>query len=71
MNNFIKLTDLDKGTVVILNSTFIQSITEQTNGSYIIMTFKENHSHFKVKETVEEIMKQIKKSNTFYTTTYR
>ena len=69
MNNFIKLTDLDKGTTLMLNSTFIQSISEQVKGSYIIMTFKDNYSHYKVKETVDEIMKQIEKSNWITTRT--
>ena len=69
MNNFIKLTDLDKGTTLILNSTFIQSISERKNGSYIIMTFKEDYTHFEVKETVDEIMKQIEKSNWITTRT--
>jgi len=59
-NNFIKLTDLTKDTAIILNVNFIQSITEQKNGSYIIMTFKENYNHFEVKETPKEIMKLMK-----------
>jgi uncharacterized protein YlzI (FlbEa/FlbD family) len=69
MNNFIKLTTLDKGTTLVLNSTFIQSIQEQKNGSYIRMAFKETYSHYEVKETIEEIMKKIDKGNWFTTTT--
>ena len=69
MNNFIKLTTLDKGTTLVLNSNFIQSIQEQKNGSYIRMAFKETYSHYEVKETIEEIMKKIDKSNWFTTTT--
>jgi len=71
MNNFIKLTTLDKGTTLVLNSNFIQSIQEQKNGSYVVMGFKEDHSHYEVKETVEEIMKKIDKGNWFTTTTKR
>jgi hypothetical protein len=59
-NNFITLTDLTKGTTIILNANFIQSIAEQKNGSYIIMTFKDGYSHFEVKETPKEIMKLMK-----------
>ena len=59
-NNFITLTDLTKGATIILNVNFIQSIIEQKNGSYIIMTFKESYNHFEVKETPKEIMKLMK-----------
>ena len=59
-SNFIKLTDLTKGTTIMLNINFIQSITEQKNGSYVIMTFKESYSYFEVKETPKEIMKLMK-----------
>ena len=60
-NNFITLTDLTKGTTIILNANFIQSIAEQRNGSsYVIMTFKDGYSHFEVKETPKEIMKLMK-----------
>ena len=59
-NNFITLTDLTKGTIIMLNINFIQSIAEQKNGSYIIMTFKESYNHFDVKETPKEIMKLMK-----------
>jgi hypothetical protein len=59
-NNFITLTDLTKGTTIILNINFIQSIAEQKKGSYIIMTFKESYNHFEVKETPKEIMKLMK-----------
>jgi hypothetical protein len=60
-NNFITLTDLTKGTTIILNVNFIQSIAEQRNGSsYIIMAFKESYNHFEVKETPKEIMKLMK-----------
>ena len=70
MNNFIKLTTLDKDTTLILNSMFIQSIHEQeNNSSYIIMSLKEDHSHFHVKESIDEIMKKIDKSNRFTTIT--
>lgn len=69
MNNFVKLTDLEKDTVVVLNTTFIQSVAERTNGSYIIMAFKENHTHYRVKETVDEIMKQIEKNSWITTKT--
>ena len=68
MNNFIKLTTLDKGTTLVLNSTFIQSIQEQKNGSYITMGFNNNHNPIEVNETVEEIMKKIDKGNWFTTT---
>jgi len=69
MNNFIKLTTLDKGTTLVLNSTFIQSIQEQKNGSYVVMGFNNSHNPIEVKETVEEIMKKIDKGNWFTTTT--
>jgi hypothetical protein len=59
-NNFITLTDLTKGTIIMLNINFIQSITEQKKGSYIIMTFKESYNHFEVKETPKEIIKLMK-----------
>jgi len=59
-NNFITLTDLTKGTTIMLNINFIQSIAEQKNGSCIIMTFKDGYSHFEVKETPKEIMKLMK-----------
>jgi hypothetical protein len=59
-NNFITLTDLTKGTTIMLNINFIQSIAEQKNGSYIIMTFKESYNYFEVKETPKEIMKLMK-----------
>ena len=59
-NNFITLTDSNKGATVILNINFIQSISEQTNGSYITMAFKENSLPLSVKETPNEIMKLMK-----------
>jgi len=60
-NNFIKLTDLNNHSAIILNVNFIQSIAEQRNGSsYVIMTFKESYNHFEVKETPKEIMKLMK-----------
>jgi len=59
-NNFITLTDLNKHSAIMLNVNFIQSIAEQKNGSYIIMTFKDGYSHFEVKETPKEIMKLMK-----------
>lgn len=62
MKNFIKLTDLIKDKLIIVNPTLIQSIHEQTNGSYIIMSFN-NNSAINVKESPEEIMKLIEKSD--------
>jgi hypothetical protein len=60
-SNFIKLTDLNNHSAIILNVNFIQSIAEQRNGSsYVIMTFKESYNHFEVKETPKEIMKLMK-----------
>ena len=59
-NNFITLTNSEEGTTVILNVNFIQSIIEYENGSFIIMTFKEEYSQFIVKETPKEIMKLMK-----------
>ena len=59
-NNFITLTNSEEGTTVILNVNFIQSIIEYENGSFIIMTFKEDYSQFIVKETPKEIMKLMK-----------
>jgi hypothetical protein len=59
-NNFIKLTDLTKDIDIIINVNFIQSITEQKQGSYIIMAFKESYNHFEVKETPKEIIKLMK-----------
>jgi hypothetical protein len=59
-NNFITLTNLTKDIDIIINVNFIQSITEQKQGSYIIMAFKESYNHFEVKETPKEIMKLMK-----------
>jgi hypothetical protein len=59
-NNFITLTDSNKGATVILNINFIQLIGEQSNGSYITMAFKENSLPLSVKETPNEIMKLMK-----------
>ena len=59
-NNFITLTDLTKDIDIIINVNFIQSITEQKQGSYIIMAFKESYNHFEVKETPKEIIKLMK-----------
>jgi hypothetical protein len=69
MNNFIKITELSSDKTLVINSTFIQSVQELKNGSYIRMAFKETYSHYEVKETIEEIMKKIDKSNWFTTTT--
>jgi cysteinyl-tRNA synthetase len=68
-NNVIKLTELSSDKTLVLNSTFIQSIQEQKNGSYVVMGFNNNHNPIEVKETVEEIMKKIDKGNWFTTTT--
>ena len=68
MKNFIKLTTMNSDKVLILNSTLIESILEQKNGSYIVMGFDGSDSHY-VKETPEEIVKLIEKSNYFTTIT--
>lgn len=64
MKNFIKLTDLFKDKLILVNSTLIQSIHEQTNGSYLIMSFGDN-STIHVKETPDQIIKLIEKSEYF------
>lgn len=64
MNNFIKLTDLFKDKLIVVNATLIQSIHEQTNGSYLVMSFG-NNSTIHVKETPEQIIKLIEKSGYF------
>jgi hypothetical protein len=64
MKNFIKLTDLFKDKLILVNATLIQSIHEQTNGSYLIMSFGDN-SVIHVKETPDQIMELIEKSEYF------
>ena len=60
MNNFIKLTEIDYGGVVILNSSLIQSIEECKTGSRIEMGFKSTKTYY-VKETPDQVLKKINK----------
>ena len=64
MENFIKLTDLFKDKLILVNATLIQSIHEQTNGSYLIMSFG-NNSAIHVKETPDQIIGLIEQNEYF------
>ena len=60
MRDFIKLTEIDNGGVVILNSSLIQSIEEYKTGSLIVMGFKSTTTYY-VKETPDQVLKKIDK----------
>ena len=60
MKDFIKLTEIDNGGVVILNSSLIQSIEEYKTGSLITMGFNTSPTYY-IKETPDQVLKKIDK----------